>query len=99
MPKVSHSVHIFNHRGNARVATSVILVGILAIFIGEILMAFGLPVRQPPRSVPYGSADGADSPSVRFVDSRPPANSLCDQQVWPHINGRCLVRTDVRTNR
>jgi len=99
MPKISHSVHIFNHRGNARVASSVILVGIIAIFIGEILMAFGLPVGQPSRSLPYASANDAESPSVRFVDSRPPASSLCNQQVWPHINGRCVVRTDNRTNR
>ncbi len=97
MSKVSQNALIFDHRGNARVATSVILVGILAIMTGELLMAFGLPVGQPPRLLPLASVNGADSTSVRFVGARPPINAACEQQVWPNIEQRCLARIEAKT--
>jgi hypothetical protein len=97
MSKVSHSVPIFDHRGNARVATSVILVGILAIMCGELLMAFGLPIGQPPRLRPLVGVRDGDSPPVRFVGEKPPAYAACEQQVWPHIESRCLERAEANT--
>ncbi len=97
MPKVSHNALIFDHRGNARVATSVILVGILAMMCGELLMALGLPINQPPRLRPLASVKGAGSAPVRFVDEKPPANATCEQQVWPHIENRCLARVEAST--
>jgi hypothetical protein len=97
MSKVSHNLLIFDHRGNARVATSVILLGILAIMCGELLMAFGLPIGQPPRLRPLAAVKGADSAPVRFVGERPPAHAACEQQVWPHIENRCLARVEANT--
>ena len=40
---------IFGHEGNARAATSVILIGVLAALIGSVFMAIGPRFKQEPR--------------------------------------------------
>ena len=40
---------IFDHEGNARAATSVILIGVLAALIGSVFMAIGPRFKQEPR--------------------------------------------------
>ena len=45
---------IFGHEGNARAATSVILIGVLAALIGSVFMAIGPRFEQEPR--PTGDA-------------------------------------------
>jgi hypothetical protein len=43
---------IFGHEGNARAATSVILIGVLAALIGSVFMAIGPRLKQEPRPTP-----------------------------------------------
>ena len=88
---------IFSHEGNARAAASVILIGLLAALIGSIFMVIGPRFKQephPPRDANIGEA----SAPVRFIGHAPRENGSCDQQVWPNIDQRCLVRTEVTAN-
>lgn len=86
-----HNELIFSHEGNARAAASVILIGVIAALIGSVFMAIGPKVKQGPR--PASDASGAASTPVRIVGQTPRDNAPCEQQVWPNIDQRCLVRT------
>lgn len=88
---------IFSHEGNARAAASVILIGLLAALIGSIFMVIGPRFKQephPPRDANIGEA----SAPVRFIGHAPRENGSCDQQVWPNIDQRCLVRREAMAN-
>ena len=87
-----HEKLIFSHEGNARAATSVILIGVVAALIGSVFMAIGPKVKTPPRMAVDASV-GATSIPVRIVGQAPHDNVPCDQQVWPNIDQHCLVRT------
>ncbi len=88
---------IFGHDGNARAAASVILVGVLATLIGSIFMAIGPRFKQEPRPARYAYIGDSTSP-VRFIGHAPRENGSCDQQVWPNIDQRCLVRREATAN-
>ncbi len=88
---------IFNHQGNARAAASVTLIGVGAALIGSVFMAIGLGVNHSPRQT--GNVHiGSISDSVRVVGHAPRENGPCEQQVWPNIDQRCLVRIDTTAN-
>jgi hypothetical protein len=89
---------IFSHKGNARAAASVILVGMIAALVGGVFMAIGPKVKPTSRQT-VDSAVGATSNPVRIVgqaphDQVPHDNVPCDQQVWPNIEQHCLVRKE-----
>ena len=88
---------IFSHEGNARVAASVILIGVVVALIGSLFMAIGPKFKQAPRQGGDASV-GAASTSVRIVGQTPRDNVPCDQQVWPNFAHRCLVRTEATPN-
>lgn len=88
-----HKRLIFSHEGNARAAASVILIGVVAALIGSVFMAIGPEVKTTSRA-PVDASVGAASTPVRIVGQAPHNNGVpCDQQVWPNIDQRCLVRT------
>jgi hypothetical protein len=88
-----HKRLIFSHEGNARAAASVILIGVVAALIGSVFMAIGPKVKTTSRAAVEVSVDAASTP-VRIVGQAPHNNVVpCDQQVWPNIDQRCLVRT------
>jgi hypothetical protein len=87
-----HKRLIFSHEGNARAAASVILIGVVAALIGSVFMAIGPKVKTNPRAT-VDTPVGAASTPVRIVGQAPRDNVPCDQQVWPNIDQRCLVRT------
>jgi hypothetical protein len=84
---------IFGHQGNPRAAASVILVGVLAALIGSVFMAIGPRFLQEPRPTRDAYIGGGSTP-VRVVGPARRENGSCEQQVWPNIDQRCLVRTD-----
>jgi hypothetical protein len=86
---------IFVHSGNARAAASVILIGVVAALIGSVFMAIGPRMKQDPhpeRDTSTGTA------AVRVVGQASPQSGPCEQQVWPNIDQRCLVRVDAPAN-
>ncbi len=86
---------IFAHEGDARVAASVIMAGMLAVLVGGAYLAIG-PRFADEQPV---ARNGAAAPgAVRVVGGAPTAAEPCDQQVWPHIEQRCLVRADRNLN-
>ncbi len=87
---------IFGHDGNARVATSVTMAGMLAVLIGGSFMAVGPQLNQDA-PLARNAAGGAPAP-VRVIDAGPRVNAPCEQQVWPNIDRHCLVRADARPN-
>jgi len=86
---------IFAHEGDARVAASVIMAGMLAVLIGGTVMAIGPQVKQEPRAA--SNAGTASPAAVRVIGTAPREQAGCDQQVWPNIDQRCLVRTQGNT--
>ena len=91
-PGTSHEL-IFRHQSNARAATSVILVGVVAVLIGSVFIAIG-PKFNHERRATRDTRIGEASAPVRVVGQAPRKNASCEQQVWPNIDQRCLVRTD-----
>jgi hypothetical protein len=88
---------IFGHEGNARAATSVILIGVLAALIGSVFMAIGPRFKQEPRPTRDAYIGGASAP-VRVIGHAPREKASCEQQVWPNIDQRCLVRREAMLN-
>jgi hypothetical protein len=88
---------IFDHEGDARAAASVILIGVVAALIGSVFMAIGPRVKQAPRSTGDTYIGDVSAP-VRVVGHAPRENGPCEQQVWPNIDQRCLVRTEATAN-
>jgi hypothetical protein len=88
---------IFGHDGNARAATSVILIGVLAALIGSVFVAIGPRFKQEPRPTRDAYIGEASAP-VRVIGHAPRENGSCAQQVWPNIDQRCLVRTEATSN-
>jgi len=88
---------IFGHEGNARAAASVILIGLLATLIGSVFTVVGPRFKQEPRPTRYAYI-GEQSAPVRVIGHAPRENGSCDQQVWPNIDQRCLVRTEATAN-
>jgi hypothetical protein len=82
---------IFAHAGNARVAATVIMAGMLAVLIGGAYMAIGPELRQEPQAASNGGATSLAP--VRVIGTAPRAEMACDQQVWPNLEQRCLTRT------
>ena len=88
---------IFSHEGNARAAASVILIGVVAALVGSVFMTIGPRLNQAPR--PTGNASiGDPSAPVRVIGHAPRENGPCEQQVWPNIDQRCLVRAEATAN-
>jgi len=88
---------IFDHHGNARAATSVILIGVVAALIGSVFMAIG-PRSKQERQLARDASIGETLKPVRIVGHTPPETGFCDQHVWPNIDRRCLVRTEPPAN-
>jgi hypothetical protein len=87
---------IFGHEGDARVAASVTIVGILAVLIGGSFMAIGPRLNQDS-GVAHNAAGGALQGPVRVVGAAARESDMpCEQQVWPNIAQRCLVRADAK---
>lgn len=93
MPVTNRHDLIFGHEGNARVAASVTVAGILAALIGGSFMAIGPRLNQDS-AVARNAAGGPAPGVVRVVGTAPREKNVpCDQQIWPNIAQRCLVRT------
>jgi hypothetical protein len=90
----AHHGLIFAHEGNARVGASVIMAGMLAVLVGGTFMAIGPELKQEPRSA--RNAGTAAPAAVRVIGTAPRDEAACDQQVWPNIDQRCLVRTEAK---
>jgi hypothetical protein len=88
---------IFGHEGDARAAASVTLIGVVAALIGSAFMAIGPRVKQAPRPTGDAYVGGVSAP-VRIVGHAPRESGPCEQQVWPNIDQRCLVRIEATTN-
>ena len=84
---------IFGHDANARAAASVILIGVLAALIGSVFMAIGPRFKLEPRPRPDAFIGGVSAP-VRIIGHAPHENGPCEQQVWPNVDQRCLVRAE-----
>jgi hypothetical protein len=97
MPASSRHDLIFGHEGDARVAASVTIVGILAVLIGGSFMAIGPRLNQDSGVARTAAGDPVPG-AVRIVGVAPRENNVpCEQQVWPDIDQRCLVRADSKT--
>jgi hypothetical protein len=100
MPIASRHDLIFGHEGDARVAASVTMIGMVAVLIGGSFMAIGPRLNQDS-AVARNAAGGAPQGTVRVVGATPLENEnndvACAQQVWPNIDQRCLVRADSKT--
>lgn len=88
---------IFGHEGNPRTAASVTLIGVVAALIGSVFMAIGPRVNQGHRLTGNAYFGNVSTP-VRVVGHAPRENGPCEQQVWPNIDQRCLVRTEAKAN-
>jgi hypothetical protein len=81
---------IFAHAGEAHVAASVTLAGVVAVLIGGMSMAIG---PRLPDDMGRSGTSGATR-TIRVIGTPPPQSVPCDDQVWPNIDQRCLVRAD-----
>jgi hypothetical protein len=93
MPDASRHDFIFSHEGDVRVAASVVVIGMLAVLIGGAFMAIGPELKRDPSATRNASGAGLPTP-VRVIGTAPRDNGPCEQQVWPNIDERCLVRAD-----
>jgi len=98
MPADTSHELIFRHQANPRVAASVILAGIVAALIGSVFIAIGPKFKHEPRATRDTRINEASAP-VRVVGNAPRKNASCEEQVWPNIDQRCLVRTDATADR
>jgi len=89
----THDGLIFSHNSDARVAASVTMAGILVVLLGGAFMAIGPQLKQD--SSPGRNAARAPA-AVRIIGTAPPASAPCEQQVWPNIDQRCLVRANLK---
>ena len=97
MPIASRHDLIFGHEGDARVAASVTMIGMVAVLIGASFMAIGPRLNQDS-AVARNAASGTPQGMVRVIGVSPRDNNVaCEQQVWPNIDQRCLVRADSKT--
>jgi hypothetical protein len=87
---------IFAHASDARVATSVILAGMVSIFIGSAFMVLQPRLALNATFARNPNADTLAAP-VRVIDAGPRKRAPCDLQVWPNIDQRCLVRSRTAT--
>ena len=95
-PDARHNL-IFSHEGNARAAASVILIGVVVALIGSVFMVIGPRFQQAPPPTGNAYTGGASAP-VRVIGHAPRENGSCEQQVWPNIDQRCLVRREAMAN-
>jgi hypothetical protein len=90
----THCDLIFGHAGDPRVAASAVLVGIVAVLIGSVSMAIGPPLKMSAPAARTASGESRSAP-VRVVGATPGEEISCEQQTWPSIDQRCLVRMKV----
>ncbi len=90
-PGTDHEL-IFAHEGNARVAASAIMAGMAALLIGGSFLTPGPQVKASS----LGPYEAGNATPVRVIGGPSPDNVRCEQQVWPNIAQRCLVRTQAR---
>ena len=88
---------IFDHHGNARAASCVVLIGVVAALIGSVFMAIG-PLSKQERRPAQDASVGETLKPIRIVGHTPPEIGRCDQYVWPNIDRRCLVRAETAAN-
>jgi hypothetical protein len=91
----THRGFIFAHDGDPRVAASVTLAGIIAVLIGGVFVAIGPPLKTGATAVRPSSGQSA---KVRIVGAAPRDQVSCEQQTWPNIEQRCLVRSKVESS-
>jgi hypothetical protein len=70
------------------------MAGMMAVLLGGTVMAIGPELKQEPGAV--RSAGTASPAAVRVIGTAPREQAGCDQQVWPNIEQRCLVRTEAK---
>jgi hypothetical protein len=91
----THRGFIFAHDADPRVAASVTLAGITAVLIGSVFVAIGPPLKTNATAVRHSSGESA---KVRVVGAAPRDQVSCEQQTWPNIDQRCLVRSKVESS-
>ena len=98
--RLSSDGAIFRHTGDPRMAATATLAAmIVALFAGAVL-AFGVPPQYAalnPQSIARVSPPAAaPSGPVRVVGAKTttPADIPCNEQTWPYIDQRCLVRSE-----
>jgi hypothetical protein len=94
MPTIHDHRLIFAHTGEPRVAASMTLAGVVAALVGAVFIALGPQFDDAPSRVAAGEGDAK---AVRVVGLPAREDSQCSEQVWPHIDRRCLVRTEAKT--
>jgi hypothetical protein len=88
---------IFNHSGDIRVAASVTMAGMVFVLVAGTALALDLPLKLTPQ-FPTRAAIAAAPASgpVRVVGTTASPSVACEQQTWPYIDQRCLIRTDAK---
>ena len=96
MPRQSdlqtHRGLIFNHEGDPRVGASITMVGVIAVLLGGIFMVIGPPLKTSS-SLGRKTSGQPEPAAVRVVGATPREEVSCEQQTWPNIAQRCLVRS------
>jgi hypothetical protein len=82
---------IFSHEGDPRVTASITMAGIIAVLLGGVFMAIGPPLKTSTM-LERKTSDQPGPTAVRVVGATPREEISCEQQTWPNIAQRCLVR-------
>jgi hypothetical protein len=93
----THRGLTFSHEGDPRVAASITMAGIIAVLLSGVVMAIRPPLKTS--SSLARQASGQPEPAaVRVVGATPREEVSCEQQTWPNIAQRCLVRSTARSS-
>jgi hypothetical protein len=83
---------IFSHEGDPRVAASITMAGVIAVLLGGVFMTIGPPLKTSS-SLGRKTSGQPEPAAVRVVGAAPREEVSCEQQTWPNIAQRCLVRS------
>ncbi len=93
----SHRGLVFSHEGDPRVAASIIMAGMIAVLLGAVFMAIG-PSLKTSSSLGRDTSIKPEPAPVRMVGATPREEMSCEQQTWPNIAQRCLVRSTAESS-
>lgn len=74
----------------------VTMAGIIAVLLGGVVMAIG-PSLKTSSSLARQASGQPEPAAVRVVGATPSEEVSCQQQTWPNIAQRCLVRSTARS--
>ena len=93
----SHRGLVFSHEGDPRVAATITMAGMIAVLLGAVFMPIG-PSLKTSSSLRRDTSFRPEPAPVRMVGAAPREEISCEQQTWPNIAQRCLVRSPAESS-